>query len=296
MPDGRKVRLLEFATGDAESVRKMLRLLKPYSLRPHVTWQRGLIELVVSVAGMSAGLALAAHGSQRIDEYFDPEPTVQSLGPPLLYTCLGGVMAVLGMVAIIWSFRWLERLIKYSSRSHHGPTVDEFWSVFGKNLGPIQMEDGVKYRYLDPKALASQRKVAWSLFGSLAFMTVLITGCVALLPPETAQPEAQRSAWIVCAVLAIATPLPLLFLKRERAQLALLQDTVWTEGDRLFVQRRDLVQSFSTTPISTKAQKKNQNSHFFLSSFEEFKNEAGTYRLDRRYLWPIDDHMLFDGK
>jgi hypothetical protein len=149
------------------------------------------------------------------------------------------------------------------------------------------MEDGVKYRYLDPKALASQRKVAWPLTGVLALMTVLITGGVASLPPETAQSESQWTGWLVCACFAIATPTPLFLLKRERAEHALLQDTVWTEGDRLFVQRGTFVQSFPSTPVRTQAPKQNQNRHMFLSGFEEFRNENGTYRLDRRFLWPV---------
>ena len=87
-----------------------------------------------------------------------------------------------------------------------------------------------RYRYLDPKSLKGTRSLAVTLMVILLSIGILIFG-LGFLVYELVPLEIY---WFGGAAIVLGL-LPLLMLKRERLDKDALADTVWTDGEKLFV-------------------------------------------------------------
>jgi hypothetical protein len=164
-------------------------------------------------------------------------------------------------------------------------TMTAFIKEFGRSVGPIRMEDGVRYRYVDPKALAAERNSAWVGFGGLLFMGAMF-GFFGVISYGKSDLATQWFCWGLAGACALGGLACLLWLKKEREDKASVNDVVWTIGDRLYVERAGRVAEFPTPAVLTKTIRKDRHGHVFMSWHEVYANDRGRYRLDRRYLWP----------
>jgi hypothetical protein len=272
-------------TDDADALRRIRELVRPFVLSRPVSPKRKVAFFAIWLVAIVVGTIGARYGQERIDFYFSPDGADLSVWTgligPLVLLCIGGVLAFSAAFLMVLPLGWLEKRLTARGR------LAAFWAEFGKDIGPIQMEDGVRYRYVDPKALRSHRTGAWPLFGMLLFCAVLF-GIAPFFAAKKPGPDALAVLVPLDGCLVLGALASLLLLKKERRDKASVLDVVWTEQDKLFVERNGHVAIFPSKPLQVRKLTKDSRAYGFMVWHEVYGHGQGTYRLDRRYLWPED--------
>ena len=281
LPSGQRVPLPAFSVADPHAMREVRRLVKPYEVKRPRSPRRTIV--VATVCGV--GLVLGGWGvnvsNARIDSALESsDPT---LVWPIVLLCASALLTIPGLIGLCFAAAHLEVLAMRQPRSEFGPTVYELWKEHGKPPLPIEMEPGVRYRYLDPKSLKTHRTQVVPLTIIFISLSVLVVTVGFLAPKDV--PLAVLIFGFASMPFAL---LPLLMLRGERADKAVLGDVVWTERGSLFVTRGDRTTEFSLAQAKAKGHDKMRTAESFMSWHEVFVSAEGSYRLDRRYLWPVE--------
>jgi hypothetical protein len=177
----------------------------------------------------------------------------------------------------------LSKLEVASRRWHgskHGPLWVDYVRSHLRAVPAVELEEGKTYKYLDPERLKGHICAGWAL----VFCGVLLFA-VSFIPSNN--PD-LLALWIIRGgALALALgSIP--SIRRDSALARSLKHTYWLEGGRLLVSNGAQTESFSATPIRTAKGKPEGRAPKFMVWWEEFENERGRIRLDRRFLWPVE--------
>lgn len=287
LPDGRRVTMGWVTPGSRQSMREIRSILETFEVTPRLpkkTWQ---LPILCAAIGAGLGIPLAVLGMRRLDALADD--TNRFVSPSFAEYAPGLGMLAIGVIAISSAFFCLlplvERLEKNSERakgSDHGPLWVDYKRQHLQVVPAVEMVEGKKYRYLDPRRLKEHRQNGIGIAIALGFFFA-----VTWIPP--ANPEDFKVMWIVRGAMFLLMFVPIKLIQSDKRMRDTLTDTFWIDGGRLYTQRGARVASFSSVPVRTAKGDPEDGMSKFMAWWEEYENECGKYRLDRRFLWPLDD-------
>lgn len=161
--------------------------------------------------------------------------------------------------------------------------LHKFLDESARPLPPVDLIEGVKYTYIDRKALLqtqSQSQAFW--IGAIEL--VLLSGMFFIIPEIRSLPG---GLFFLALSLACAWGVFKLSSREKFAKLW-LGDTVWIEGETLHLSHDGQEHSYPNRAIVL-GKHWESCSPTYMAWYETYSNGASTFPLDRRYLTPNED-------
>ncbi len=235
-----------------------------------------------AVAGGVCAFVFSLLGNKTLERAFPPDGGI--LGGELLLAVLFFVPSGIGVLFLVLPMLVLaSKLEVHQNRaggSKHGPLWVDYVRSHLRAVPAVEIEPGKKYKYLDPERLKGHIGVGWAIVfcGALLF-------AVTLLPSEDA---GDVAIWIIRAFALGLMLAPIGVIRRDRALARSLGHVYWFEGGRLHVSNGDRIESFAVVPVRAVRGKPKAKVPKYMVWWEEYENERGRIRIDRRFLWPVD--------
>lgn len=176
--------------------------------------------------------------------------------------------------------------------SHVGPTIQAHLESSHNWPVPLELLEGVEYRYLDPEGVrASIRERAaglWTLAGFASFFALasLATFFFGSRAQQSQDPRGLAFAVAICLIGALVA---LMFGIRFSRWKVVVDDVISISDNALVVKRNGQELRFSKTPqrpMPTQFQKREARRPF--GQTETYTNGTDSYVMDRRYLIPVE--------
>jgi hypothetical protein len=235
-----------------------------------------------AVAGGVCAIVFSLLGNKTLERAFPPDGGI--LRGELLLAVFFSVLGVIGVLFFVLPMLVIASNLEVhqdrAGGSKHGPLWVDYVRSQLRTVPAVEIEPGKRYKYLDPERLKGHIGAGWALvlFGGLFL-------AVSLFPSADA---GDGAIWIIRAFALGLILAPIGVIRRDRALARSLGYVYWVEGGRLHVSNGGRVESFAVVPVRTVRGKPEAKVPKFMVWWEEYENERGRIRLDRRFLWPVD--------
>lgn len=279
-----------------EDARQFLILLKSYRSPKAgeldiAKWLKVCIPLVLIGGTSSAVMGRPAIMRPGYDGPFDTQHYL-----PLAWWALSTMCWVAGAIGITTALAakingWSDHANRTRS-STVGPTIQTHLESCHNWPVPLELSEGVEYRYLDPEGVrASIRERAaglWTLAGFASFFALasLATFFFGSRAQQSQDPKGLAFAVAICLIGALAA---LVFGIRFSRWKVVVDDVISISDNALVVKRNGQELRFSKTPqrpMPTQFQKREARRPF--GQTETYTNGTDSYVMDRRYLIPVE--------
>lgn len=229
--------------------------------------------LVIAAAAMAWAAWRMSPGNGG---FGDPERTAPFGAIDLANFVVLAVGLTLGMIGGI-------RLLIIAERPKPVPNVTlvDFIYDSAMPLPPTELQVGVVYCYVDPKALREKFRLSFIYIIGALFPAMFLV--MAIIEPS------RESTAIAVSSLLVLGSLAFVGVRRFRYERAFLQyfdDKIWLVEEALHVKRADREFSFPFRPFHNSNLSWETASPTFMSWYEHFANDQFGYLLDRRFLIP----------
>jgi hypothetical protein len=276
LPDGSKIAFGEhfFEAEDRKAVKAVLVAFEVDRASKKIDWIK---MSMVAVVGGVVGFAALGPARDMVYKAIDEGSPWPVAGVLLMIAACLGVACML--IVMVLALSKLEVASRRWHGSKHGPLWIDYVRSHLRAVPAVEFEEGKTYKYLDPERLKGHIGVGWAIVFCGGLLLV-----VTLLPSEDA---GDAVLWITRAFAIGLCLAAIPSIRRDRALARSLGFVYGIEGGRLQVSNGAQTESFAATPVRTAKRLPEGRVPKFMVWWEEYANERGRIRIDRRFLWPV---------